>query len=218
MPAPSDPEAFRQLFIERTHHTPLLIGESDVVTGSRVGGRAPDRKELETAGLSEMTYFFTLGSDVLGSLIDSELELSFFYLRDQAARLNGTPGAEPDVLHGFPHGRSQRAGTERDFDSPLRGRSLQLGELTRDETQQGLVSLDTKLGGSPGLIQNEEIYFQQVRERNLSFLMQISEESFPSDMLTGSYLFYYGAVYLFTRFDEQQRRIDIEQMGSFWQH
>jgi hypothetical protein len=217
MTDPSEPESFALLFTERTHHAPILIGTADVPSGSRIGGTAPEGVQPELTG-GPLTYFFTLGADVLGLLIEAGTELSFFYRRDMEARLGATPGTEADLLTVIAHPAGRRAAESRELDSPLRGRSLTLGELARDRDVRGIVSLETKLGGAPGLIQEEPMYLEPVERRGLSFLLQISEENFPREMLVGSYLFYYGAVYVFTVFDRRTRRIDPSRMGSFFQH
>ena len=49
----------------------------------------------------------------------------------------------------------------------------------------------------PKLIQDEDYYFKRLEEDGFTFYLQIDEDYYPEDLLSGNYILGYGAIYLY---------------------
>ena len=50
---------------------------------------------------------------------------------------------------------------------------------------------------NPKLIQDEDYYFKRLEEDGFAFYLQIDEDYYPEDLLSGDYILGYGAIYLY---------------------
>ena len=50
---------------------------------------------------------------------------------------------------------------------------------------------------TPKLIQDEDYYFKRLEEDGFTFYLQIDEDYYPEDLLSGNYILGYGAIYLY---------------------
>ena len=65
---------------------------------------------------------------------------------------------------------------------------------------------------SPQLIQDEDYYFEKLKEEGFDFLLQIDEDYYPDGVITGNYILGYGAMYLY------KHRITNDIIVGFWQY
>lgn len=65
---------------------------------------------------------------------------------------------------------------------------------------------------TPNLIQEENYYFENLKKENFNFFIQIDEDFYTDTTLKGSYIFAYGALYLFKQNETGQI------VAGFWQH
>lgn len=72
-----------------------------------------------------------------------------------------------------------------------------------------------KVGGNPRLIQPKNYYFDELHNDGYSFLMQIDEEGYCDDLLKDDYPFSYGALYLYSKWNDNQL---VEIIAGFWQY
>ena len=68
-------------------------------------------------------------------------------------------------------------------------------------------------GGMPQWIQDEEYYWADLEKDGYVFFMQIDEALYPDDLVTGSYPFYFGVLYLYCK---PSNMYDI--VAGFWQN
>ncbi len=68
-----------------------------------------------------------------------------------------------------------------------------------------------RVGGEPVFIQHKDYYKQLVND-NYSFLLQIDEEGYSDDLLTGDYPFSYGSLFLY------KQNATGEVIAGFWQY
>ncbi|RVW07890.1 hypothetical protein EGT67_18255 [Prescottella agglutinans] len=182
----------------------LDIGFADTDTGSRVGGNPPACFDSDPI-LDTHDYLLTLGAATAEWLGDREV--SVFVRR--GFTIGGDDLDYPDIgVRAVLHGPSARgAGT--------RGRHPGLGSA-------GLVVADpgaetppfVRIGRAPVLIQNEPTYAARVEADGYRFLFQMNEEGWPvtSDPeaeFVEEYLFGYGSVYFYGKFDETGQAGDI---------
>jgi len=64
----------------------------------------------------------------------------------------------------------------------------------------------------PQLIQDEDYYFEKLKEEGFDFLLQIDEDYYPDGVITGNYILGYGAMYLY------KHRITNDIIVGFWQY
>ncbi|HDQ4282013.1 hypothetical protein [Acinetobacter baumannii] len=65
---------------------------------------------------------------------------------------------------------------------------------------------------TPNLIQEENYYFENLNKDNFEFFIQIDEDFYTDNTLKGTYIFAYGALYIF----KQKETGKI--VAGFWQH
>lgn len=68
-----------------------------------------------------------------------------------------------------------------------------------------------KAGGEPRFIQHEDFYCKELENDNYSFFLMIDEEGYNDELLKGSYVFNFGALYLY------KHNITGEIIAGFWQ-
>lgn len=68
-----------------------------------------------------------------------------------------------------------------------------------------------KVGGEPCFIQHEDFYYKELERDGYSFFLQIDEEGYSDELLKGSYIFNFGALYLY------KHNITGEIIAGFWQ-
>lgn len=67
-------------------------------------------------------------------------------------------------------------------------------------------------GKRPQLIQDEDYYFETLKEDGFDFFLQIDEDYYPDGMISGDYVLGYGAMYLY------KHRKTNEIIVGFWQY
>jgi hypothetical protein len=213
----------RAVFLERTHHRPLVVAKKDRARGSFVGGPPPkgaiaSKPKCPCCGKGLM-HQFTLGEDTLGALC-RERSLTLFCCRDLACRLKHRAALAPSPLVFVVHDDPKRATGPSRYDSPAEGRGLALGKAVVDVGEDGeaIPSL-SKAGGRPGYINNwGEDEQRAAEDGGRTFLLQWSEDIYPLDMEAGPMPFLFGAVYIFSRRDKKTRLPTLEDAVAFWQN
>lgn len=69
-----------------------------------------------------------------------------------------------------------------------------------------------KVGGEPRFIQHKNFYYKELEDDNYSFYLMIDEEGYNDELLKGSYVFNFGALYLY------KHNITGEIIAGFWQY
>mgnify|MGYP000892622077 CR=1 FL=1 len=69
-----------------------------------------------------------------------------------------------------------------------------------------------KVGGEPCFIQEREFYYEELEREGYSFFLQIDEEGYGDGLLKGSYIFNFGALYLY------KHNITGNIIAGFWQY
>jgi hypothetical protein len=87
-----------------------------------------------------------------------------------------------------------------------------MNSISGYEKTQKEESLFIKTGGEPRFIQNESYYHEELEKDGYSFFLQIDEDGYSDDLLTGNYPFAYGALYL------HRHRVTEEIIAGFWQY
>ena len=90
-------------------------------------------------------------------------------------------------------------------------RGLKSQNHINDEVEDHEFNLIT-YAKAPNLIQEEPYYFENLKKDNFNFFIQIDEDFYTDTTLKGSYIFAYGALYLF----KQKQTGEI--IAGFWQH
>ncbi|MBF1472161.1 hypothetical protein [Prevotella pallens] len=67
-------------------------------------------------------------------------------------------------------------------------------------------------GKRPQLIQDEDYYFEKLKEDGFDFFLQIDEDYYPDGVISGDYILGYGAMYLY------KHRKTNEIIVGFWQY
>lgn len=80
-----------------------------------------------------------------------------------------------------------------------------------DELPSGQCDFIT-VSAAPALVQDEPCYYEPLHAAGFSFYMQIDEDYYPDDLLSGRYVFGYGALYLY------RNDVTGEVVAGFWQY
>jgi hypothetical protein len=165
-----------------------------------------------------MKYFLTLAGDVLPPVSDSGQALSVLYCPDFTCLLESRTISEHASLVAVWHPDLPRTSSDSEIDPPLEGRRIVLGALREDLNKYGEYTQDSKIGGRPGLLQvTGESNVSKLRRKQLEFLFQFNEESFPRKLKVRTYPFGFGAVYVFCQFLLARSSLGTATPGAFWQ-
>lgn len=89
---------------------------------------------------------------------------------------------------------------------------LQKSSLTGyKEVENGVFDFVT-ITQHPQLIQDEDYYFKKLEEDGFTFYLQIDEDYYPENLLSGNYILGYGAIYLY----KHNKTGNI--IAGFWQY
>ncbi len=215
-------DLLRALFVDRTHHIRLHVHHEDSDHGARIGGRPPEvlaQRPIACPVCGKPTrYFLTVETDVLGRDICPSGALSIFHCTDIECLVQGWHFRDPSPLVCVPHRRSPRASTPGPLDSPIEGRSIVAGDLYRDRARFGTHEQASKVGGRPGLVQDEgEEEIRKLESSHLFFLFQFNEEDYPRDMRIDGHPFRNGTLYVFCHGREGVLPKDFGQCAAFWE-
>lgn len=175
----------------------LDIGSVDTDTGSRIGGNPPACFDSDQI-LDTHDYLLTLGAATAEWLGDREV--SVFIRRGFAI---GDDDLEyPDIgVRAVLHGPSARGAGTRGLHHGLGSAALVVAEPGAETPPF------VRIGPAPILIQNEPTYAAGVEADGYRFLFQMNEEGWPvtedpEAEFVEEYLFGYGSVYFYGKFDE----------------
>lgn len=179
--------SFDALFTRQETSLGLSIVPGSFPTGSRVGGNPPEHFQQpgRRQRLLEYRYLATIGPEF--SAFTEGRELSIFLGNDFRVFSEHTHYPQIDVecvLH-EPSARSSR--TE--------GRMADIaeGSLERDDTPTPFITI----GGAPLLLQDEPAFIEPLAAEGLIFIIQIDDDGYPPDFVTGEYPLGSGALYLY---------------------
>ncbi|VTY04937.1 Uncharacterised protein [Prevotella melaninogenica] len=79
------------------------------------------------------------------------------------------------------------------------------------EVENGVFDFVTKTQ-HPQLIQDEDYYFKKLEEDGFTFYLQIDEDYYPENLLSGNYILGYGAIFLY----KHNKTGNI--IAGFWQY
>jgi len=157
-------------------------------TGSRVGGAAP-ALDYEPGYLERFRYLCTLGHTHVPTVGGQDISVfvrNGFFASDDDTRF---PNIGIDcVMHAPAPPRNDNMGRLTDI---CEARLSEVGEAR--DSEYSLI----RIGAIPKLIQNEPSYAAALVEAGYSFIFELDEEGYDSDLLSGSYPFNYGALYVY---------------------
>ena len=178
----------------------FLYLSHNLISRSRVGGRAPDI-EYKEGYLEKYSFFLTISHDEIPTVGD--LDISIFVKRGYL--VTGDETRFPDI------------GVDCILHAPAPSRLDEIGRMMVIR-ESGLaekgVAIDpdfyfVKIGGSPNLIQDEDYYEMGLVKSGYSFLFEVNEEGYPAEVLDGDYPFNYGALYVYGKTDADGRVFDV---------
>jgi len=214
----------RRLFVDRTHHRPLVVEPADRARGSYVGARPPRgvvaQKPRCPACGGGLMHQFTLGGDALGDEMCEGRTITMLCCRDIACRMKTRGLVTPSAIVFVVHDESERAAEPTEWDGPAEGRGLALGPTTLDEhPETRVIPTLAKIGGRPGYINNwGEKQQASAEEGGRALLVQWSEEIYPRKMKAGPQPFLFGVVYVWTRVNPATKVPGLADALAFWQN
>jgi hypothetical protein len=209
-------DRLHKLFLSRSHFCPVAVATGDGENGSRIGGCPPSHIAGELVCPrcgGGVTYYLTLDLTLALAL---PAQLSIFYCRQFSCLLASGASIAPPELSSIVvavHSPSPRSSGATPYDSTLEPRALRIGEHTPEPCQGGVEQ--SKLGGSPVLVQNEGID-RELQKSGPNFFFQWNELDLPRNMHIGTYPFAAGVLYLFCPFTPAGQP-DLNAMQAFWQ-
>lgn len=211
--------AWTDLFENRTHSLVMYPHSiDDYSSPSWIGGNAPAffDDNAAFAFLREQNYLFylsvtlpdtnsketVLGQEMISVFVPAEYER---YLEN-----NIYPTCDIQV---FQHPASPESALETYTNPGLVKHSLTEWTGVEDGTVTDEPCL-VRIGGTPRFIQQEDSYFTALHQDGYDFFIQIDEEGYADGMVE-EYLFGYGALYLFAKFDDGKWS---DPIAGFWQY
>ena len=170
-------------------------------TANRIGGNMPAWFLNKINLLANLNFYASFEHP-----FDSGQAISLFIPRDHAVLLQGKiyPNSAIKV---FVHPHSDEGGDTR-HSCPDVEKTYFAG-FTENEDDEGVV----QAGGMPQWVQDEEYYWADLEKDGYVFFMQIDEALYPDDLVTGSYPFDFGVLYLYCK---PSNMCDI--VAGFWQN
>lgn len=210
--------AWTDLFENRTHSLVMYPLHTDYSLPSWIGGNAPAffDDNAAFAFLRDQNYLFYLsvtlpetdsmepvpGQKMISVFVPAEYER---YLEN-----NIYPTCDIQVLQ---HPISPESALETYTNPALAKHGLTAGKWMEDEIIAEEPFL-IKIGGEPKFIQQEDSYLTALHQDGYDFFIQIDEEGYADGMVE-EYVFGYGALYLFAKFDDGKW---IDPIAGFWQY
>jgi hypothetical protein len=209
-----------RMILSKTHHYKILLSDTDVETGSRMGGTPPQIiADDYVCSLCNggMQYVLTLGYDTLGENIGNN-ELSFFVCKDFDCRWNAQAVIYPSSLNFKLHPVSKRKDHSTEMDSPCNGIGLFTDGLQEDVVDDGYVTHDYfKIGGDAGYIQSRgPDETEAIIAEGYQLLFQYSQPVFPDHIKAGTDPFGFGVAYVFAKKDPATGLMDCNNLRAFW--
>jgi hypothetical protein len=224
----SEPDAFRRLLVDRTDHLPILVGEADTETGSRLGGRMPACLVSEAPKCPNcgrlLTYLLTLAADLLEPLTGPGRALSVLFCPDLRCRLRSHLPIERPSLVALTHADGPRAATLSPGDSGFPGRALAFGRMEPDPEKFAgrlLPSKRSKLGGRIQTIQEEEYGEASLAASGFRFIFGFDEASYPREFYAFELPLMGGAMWAFARIprvEPASGTVDPSPPLAFWEN
>lgn len=211
-------EAFNLLFIERTHHVPIIVGSGNTRSGSRIGGNAPSFFDASPPVCPYcgcvLKYYLTLFHE--GLLSDTQ-EISVFYCPDFKCLLRSRHLKDEPSLIVIGHPESPRSSSNEEHHSDIEERSLEYGSISKDINEYDEPVQGAKVGGEAGLVQGLDVVGNVDKLGQKDFLFQFDEEIIPEDMSYGTLTFASGMFYVFADVDVSSASVNMSEFLAFWQ-
>ncbi|WP_449303858.1 hypothetical protein [Prevotella aurantiaca] len=167
----------------------------------RIGGNIPVCFLKDTEDLKHYKYFLTVENpNAKNEYLSIFMPESYDTMIDN----NIYPNCSMKV---FEHSFSEESNNDSYTLEGLRKSSIVGFEQVEDD-EFGFITC----AKSPQLIQDEDYYFEKLKEEGFDFLLQIDEDYYPDGVITGNYILGYGAMYLY------KHRITNDIIVGFWQY
>nr|WP_154896237.1 hypothetical protein [Paenibacillus xylanexedens] len=210
--------AWTDLFDNRTHSLVMYPHPTDHSSLSWIGGNAPayfdDNPEFSF--LREQNYLFYLSvtlpdTDAMEPVPGQEM-ISVFVPADYEKYLehNIYPTCDIQVIQ---HPASTESALETYTNTVLHKHSLTEWTWIEDGAAADEPCL-VRIGGTPRFIQQEDSYLTALHHDGYDFFIQIDEDGYADGMVE-EYVFGYGALYLFAKFDDGKI---IDPLAGCWQY
>ncbi|MCG7383102.1 hypothetical protein [Paenibacillus sp. ACRRY] len=210
--------AWTDLFENRTHSLVMYSHPTDYSSQSWIGGNAPAYFDDDAAFtfLREQNYLFYLSVtlpdiDSMEAVSGQEM-ISVFVPADYERYLENNIYPTCDIQV-FQHPVFSESTLDTYTNPALLKHGLTAGKWMKDEGIAEEPFL-VKIGCVPKLIQQEDSYIAALHQDGYDFLIQIDEEGY-TDGMVDEYVFGYGALYLFAKFDDGKW---IDPIAGFWQY
>jgi hypothetical protein len=200
-----------ELFEKRTKCLLFNASENSIENYGWIGGNSPayfdDKFSLINTNI-EHTFYLTLKNPInIGKAISIFIPKEYNnYLEN-----NIYPNCSIKV---FEHEM-----TDESNNSFFRNNSLNkhfLNFIEETETDEAVEKTYLiKFGGKPDFIQEETYYYEPLNNNGFNFLFQIDENGYPDNLLTGSYPFGYGGLYIYAKINGD---IVNNILAGFWQY
>ncbi|WP_336780457.1 hypothetical protein [Paenibacillus illinoisensis] len=210
--------AWTDLFENRTHSLVMYPHPPDYSSLSWIGGNAPAFFDDNPAFafLREQNYLFYLSvtlpdTDAMEPVPGQEM-ISVFVPADYEKYLehNIYPTCDIQVIQ---HLASTESALETYTNTALHKHSLTEWTWIEDGAAADEPCL-VRIGGTPRFIQQEDSYLTALHQDGYDFFIQIDEDGYADGMVE-EYVFGYGALYLFAKFDDGKM---IDPLAGCWQY
>ncbi len=173
---------------------------TDLIT-SRIGGNIPIFFTNKLEQIKNLNFYACLQDPE-----DKDQYLSIFVPKKYSEMIENNiyPNCSIKVIH---HAYSAESENENHTIKHIKKSSI----TNYKKAAIGTFDFITK-SEKPILIQEEDYYHKQLTKDDYRFYIQIDEDYYPKDLLTGNYIFGYGALYLY------KNNLTNEIIAGFWQY
>lgn len=219
-------DIYSELFTVRQKSLQFAVSEYDKQNGSRIGGYAPiyfdNEMKIVEYDLQEYVYYFTIGTDLLPNIIDSEI--SIFIPKDFKAynRDCAYPHFPIKCIMHIPSPRGKNVivcnkyiESKQLVSKGINNDTKEIEDIDNPDEMLSEPIYGNKIGGTPALLQDEQSYYTKLEKGKYVFVMQFDESSYLRNQVIGNEPFNHGIIYFYGKF--QDRKL-MNLIGGFWQN